>query len=174
MDNYRRHSYTVSMASSARRRTPVRRFDSPEQEAYLTLWRTYDRLREIEEDFFERWDLTAQQYNVLRLVRAAHPEPVPTLGLVAKLVSRAPDITRMLDKLEARGFITRTRGTADRRAVLIGITGAGLSLLDEMADPLRECHEKQLGHLSRTELDTLITLLNRARDPHEGDGSEWK
>lgn len=162
------------MASSARRRTPVRRFDSPEQEAYLALWRTYDRLREIEEDFFERWDLTAQQYNVLRLVRAAHPEPVPTLGLVAKLVSRAPDITRMLDKLEARGFITRTRGIADRRAVLIGITDAGLALLDEMADPLRECHETQLGHLGRTELDTLITLLNRARDPHEEAGSEWK
>lgn len=162
------------MPSSARRRAAVRRFDSPAQEAYLALWRTYDRLREIEEDFFERWDLTAQQYNVLRLVRAAHPEPVPTLGLVAKLVSRAPDITRMLDKLETRGLITRTRGTADRRAVLIGVTDVGLTLLDEIAGPLRACHERQLGHLSATEIDTLITLLNRAREPHEEDGSEWK
>jgi DNA-binding MarR family transcriptional regulator len=162
------------MASSARRRAAVRRFDCPEQEAYLALWRTYDRLREIEEGFFARWELTAQQYNVMRLVRAAHPEPVPTLGLVAKLVSRAPDITRMLDKLEARGLISRTRGTADRRAVLIGMTDAGLKLLDEIAGPLRECHEKQLGHLSATEIDTLITLLNRAREPHEEAGSEWK
>lgn len=160
--------------TSSRRRSAARRFDSPEQEAYLALWRTYDRLREIEDDFFERWDLTAQQYNVMRLVRAAHPEPVPTLGLVAKLVSRAPDVTRMLDKLEARGLITRTRGTADRRAVLIGITEVGLKLLDEVAGPLRACHERQLGHLTRTELDTLITLLNRARDPHEEAGSEWK
>nr|MCU0703775.1 MarR family transcriptional regulator [Fimbriiglobus sp.] len=162
------------MASSTRHRETVRRFDSPEQEAYLALWRTYDRLREIEAHFFERWDLTAQQYNVLRLLRAAHPEPVPTLGLVAKLVSRAPDITRLLDKLEARGLITRTRGTADRRAVLISITDGGLTLLDEIAEPLQECHETQLGHLSGPELDTLITLLNRAREPHEDAGSEWK
>ncbi len=162
------------MATSARRRAAVRRFDSPEQEAYLALWRTYDRLREIEDDFFERWGLTAQQYNVMRLVRAAHPEAVPTLGLVAKLVCRAPDITRMLDKLETRGLISRTRGTADRRAVLIGITDSGLSLLDEIAGPLRACHEAQLGHLSATEIDTLITLLNRARGPHEDAGSEWK
>jgi len=158
----------------ARRRAAVRRFDSPAQEAYLALWRTYDRLREIEEEFFERWDLTAQQYNVLRLLRAAHPEPVPTLSLVARLVSRAPDITRMLDKLETRRLISRTRGTTDRRAVLIGITDAGLKLLDDVARPLRECHERQLGHLSATELDTLLTLLGRAREPHEEEGSEWK
>lgn len=161
------------MTQTPRRRTD-RRFDSPAQEAYLALWRTYDRLREIEADFFERWGLTAQQYNVLRLLRASHPEPVPTLALVAKLVSRAPDITRLLDKLEAGGWITRTRSTADRRAVLISITDRGVALLDDTADPLRACHEKQLGHLTRTELDTLITLLRRAREPHEESGSEWK
>lgn len=160
--------------SSPRRRAAVRRFDSPEQEAYLALWRTYDRLREIEEEFFERWELTAQQYNVLRLLRAAHPEPVPTLSLVARLVSRAPDITRMLDKLETRRLISRTRSTTDRRAVLVGITDGGLKLLDDVAGPLRECHERQLGHLSATELDTLLALLGRARAPHETDGSEWK
>lgn len=160
--------------SSPRRRAAVRRFDSPEQEAYLALWRTYDRLREIEEEFFERWELTAQQYNVLRLLRAAHPEPVPTLSLIARLVSRAPDITRMLDKLETRRLISRTRSTTDRRAVLVGITDAGLKLLDDTAGPLRECHERQLGHLSATELDTLLTLLSRARAPHEDESSEWK
>lgn len=174
MDNYRPDGYTDGMTRSARRRAAGRRFDSAEQEAYLALWRTYDRLREIEEGFFGRWEITAQQYNVLRLLRAAHPEPVPTLALVARLVSRAPDITRLLDKLEAGGLITRTRGTADRRAVLIGITDRGRALLDDVAGPLRECHRRQLGHLSRSELDTLITLLNRARDPHEDAGSEWK
>ena len=162
------------MPSSAPRRRAARRFDSPQQEAYLALWRTYDRLRELEDKFFGEWGLTAQQYNVLRLLRAEHPEPVPTLGLVAKLVSRAPDITRMLDRLEAGGWITRTRSTTDRRAVLIAITESGLALLDQMTEPLRACHEKQLGHLSRSELDTLITLLSRARDPHEPDGSSWK
>jgi DNA-binding MarR family transcriptional regulator len=173
LDNYRPDCYNAGMTLSARR-AAARRFDSPEQEAYLALWRTYDRLRAIEDDFFERWGLTAQQYNVLRLLRAAHPEPVPTLGLVAKLVSRAPDITRMVDRLEAGGWVTRTRSTSDRRAVLVAITDTGVALLDDMAEPLRACHGKQLGHLTRTELDTLITLLSRARDPHEPDGSSWK
>jgi DNA-binding MarR family transcriptional regulator len=170
LDNYRLDGYTATMT----RRRPARRFDSPTQAAYLALWRTYDRLRAVEDDFFERWELTAQQYNVLRLLRADHPEPVPTLGLGAKLVSRAPDITRMLDKLEVRGLVSRTRGTADRRAVLVGITAGGLKLLDDIAGPLRECHERQLGHLSRAELDTLIGLLDRARGPHEEEGSPWK
>lgn len=163
------------MSSSRALRTPaVRGFDSPEQEAYLALWRTYDRLRAIEDEFFARWDLTAQQYNVLRLLRADDPEPVPTLRLVGRLVSRAPDVTRMLDKLEARGLISRTRSTADRRTVLVGITAPGVALLDEIADPLRDCHARQLGHLSEAELTSLTALLKCARDPHEPDDSPWK
>src|ERR1700744_4753869 len=75
------------------------RFDSSQQEVYLNLWRTYDRLRILEDELFSRHDLTAQQYNALRLLRAAHPNKAPTLALAAKLVSRAPDITRLLDKL---------------------------------------------------------------------------
>src|SRR4051812_48830762 len=126
----------------------VRRFDSPEQEAFLSLWRTYDRLRALEDDLFAGFDLTPQQYNVLRLLRAEHPEPVATLTLAERLVSRAPDITRMLDKLEQRGLIPRTRSASDRRTVHVGITAAGLALVDRIAGPLRECHARQLGHLS--------------------------
>ena len=81
-------------------KTIDRRFDSPEQETYLSLWRTYDRLRTLEDELFVDFDLTAQQYNVLRLLRSSHPDLVPTLSLVGRLVSRAPDVTRMLDKLE--------------------------------------------------------------------------
>jgi len=149
-----------------------RRFDSPEQEAYLALWRTYDRLRALEDELFAGFDLTAQQYNLLRLLRSAH-EPVPTLALAERLVSRAPDVTRMLDKLEERKLITRTRSTADRRAVLVKITAAGLTLLEKIAGPLRDCHERQLGHLSAAELKSLIALLKAARAPHEPPGSAW-
>lgn len=159
---------------STKRKPADRRFDSPEQEAYLALWRTYDRLRALEDELFAGFDLTAQQYNVLRLLRAAHPDPIPTLSLVRQLVSRAPDITRMIDKLEARGLITRTRSLTDRRTVLIGITASGLTLLDAIADPLANCHERQLGHLSTAELKTLTTLLKCARAPHEPDGSPWR
>ena len=76
-----------------------KRFDSPQQEVFLNLWRTYDRLRALEDELFGRHGLTAQQYNALRLLRAAHPGKVPTLALATRLVSRAPDITRLLDKL---------------------------------------------------------------------------
>ncbi|MBY0587465.1 MarR family transcriptional regulator [bacterium] len=150
------------------------RFDSQAQEAYLSLWRSYDRLRAIEDECFARYELTPQQYNVLRLLRRAHPESVATLSLAGRLVSRAPDITRMLDKLEARGLTTRVRSTSDRRAVLIGITEEGLGLLDEIADPLAECHERQLGHLSAEELESLIHLLRLVRDPHESAESSWR
>ena len=92
----------------------ARRFDSPEQEAYLSLWRTYDRLRAIEDEFFSSWELTAQQYNLLRLLQVALPEAVPTLKLVSRLISRAPDVTRMLDKLEARSLIERIRSRSVR------------------------------------------------------------
>jgi DNA-binding MarR family transcriptional regulator len=160
------------MATSAPKHGPARRFDSPEQEAYLALWRTYDRLRAIEDELFARFDLTAQQYNLLRLLRAA-PEPVPTLALAERLVSRAPDITRMLDKLEERKLLTRTRSVQDRRAVLVAVTQRGSALLDEIAEPLRECHEKQLGHLSGPELKSLIALLKAARAPHEAADSPW-
>jgi DNA-binding MarR family transcriptional regulator len=152
----------------------ARRFDSPEQEAYLALWRTYDRLRAIEDELFAGFDLTAQQYNLLRLLRSAQPEAVPTLTLAERLVSRAPDITRMIDKLEERGLVTRTRSVKDRRAVLVAITEAGTLLLDRIAEPLRACHERQLGHLSATELKSLIALLKAARQPHEPEGSTWK
>src|SRR5262245_59909052 len=150
----------------------ARRFDSPEQEAYLALWRTYDRLRALEDELFARFDLTAQQYNLLRLLRAAR-EPVPTLSLAERLVSRAPDVTRMLDKLEERKLLTRTRSAKDRRAVLVAISARGRELLDRVAEPLRKCHEKQLGHMSGAELKSLITLLKAARAPHETEDSPW-
>jgi DNA-binding MarR family transcriptional regulator len=161
------------IAATRSRSVSSRRFDSPEQEAYLGLWRTYDRLRAIEEELFARWDLTGQQYNLLRLIRAAHPEPVPTLSVVSRLVSRAPDVTRMFDRLEQRQLITRTRSETDRRTVLIGLTHRGMELLNEIAGPLKQCHRKQLGHLEPDELRTLIDLLHRVREPHEPDDSPW-
>src|SRR5688500_17769224 len=153
---------------------PRKRFDSPQQEAFLSLWRTYDRLRLLEDELFGRHDLTAQQYNALRLLRAAQPKKVPTLSLAARLVSRAPDVTRLLDKLAERGLIERERLAENRRVVHVGITDAGLELLDELAGEVRECHERQLGHLSRDELATLIDLLRKVREPHEPAGSIWQ
>ena len=150
----------------------VRRFDSPQQEAYLALWRTYDRLRAFEDELFAKFELTAQQYNLLRLLQAAQ-KPVPTLTLAERLISRAPDITRMLDKLENCGYLTRTRSVKDRREVLVEITAAGSKLLARISGPLQACHERQLGHMSTADLNALIGLLQVVRAPHEPEGSTW-
>jgi DNA-binding MarR family transcriptional regulator len=165
LDKYRFNNYPDGVP---------RRFDSPAQEAYLALWRTYDRMRAIEEAFFEPFGLSAQQYNLLRLLKAERPAAVPSTSLAARLISRAPDVTRMLDRLEERGLISRTRSDEDRRAVLVGLSDAGAELLKSIAGPLRKCHDQQLGHLSVDELDSLIDLLRRARAPHEPDDSAWK
>ena len=156
------------------RAAKTRKFDSLEQEAYLSIWRTFDRLRSFDEALFAEWGLTAQQYNVLRLLQASQPEPMPTLSIAGKLVSRAPDITRMLDKLEESGLIERTRSATDRRAVLVSITPSGNVVLGEIVDKLKDCHEQQLGHLSATELRSLTQLLRKARMPHEPEDSAWR
>jgi MarR family transcriptional regulator, organic hydroperoxide resistance regulator len=142
-------------------------FDCLEQEAYLNLWRTYDRLKALEEEVFGRHSLSAQQYNALRLLAAAHPGTLQTLTLSSLLVSRSPDITRLVDRLEQRKLVRRARPPGNRRVVEIRITTAGQGLLADIADEVRKCHVAQLGHLSQEELKSLIHLLKAARRPHE-------
>jgi DNA-binding MarR family transcriptional regulator len=163
--------FAAIMPDSSKRR--ARTFDSPLQEAYLHLWRTYDRLRMLEDELFGQHDLTAQQYNALRLLRGEHPDSLPTLAIAQRLISRAPDITRLLDKLEQRGLIARERMTNNRRVVRVAVTDAGLSLLSELDEPVHKCHERQLGHLSDIQIGQLIDLLRQARQPHEETGGSW-
>lgn len=150
-----------------------RTFDCPEQEVYLNLWRTYDRLRAVEDALFGEHDLTAQQYNALRLLKAAHPEAMPTLQIASRLISRAPDITRLLDKLEARGLVRRDRPADNRRVVQVTITAAGLGLLKQLSRPVRDCARRQLGHLSAEQQWQLVELLRAARSPHENSPDGW-
>jgi DNA-binding MarR family transcriptional regulator len=156
-----------------RKTSRVRHFDSLEQEAFLNLWRTYDRLRTIEDELFGQYDLTPQQYNALRILRGEHPDSLPTLTLACRLVSRVPDITRFLDKLDARGLIERDRPTDNRRVVTVAITAAGLELLKELDVRVRASHARQLGHMPAGDLRTLIELARRARQPHEDPTSSW-
>ena len=91
----------------------------------------------------------------------------------ARLISRAPDITRLLDRLHERGLVDRERPAENRRVVLVGITDAGVDLLHELAAEVRECHERQLGHLKPNEMKALVELLRKARGPHENGDSDW-
>jgi DNA-binding MarR family transcriptional regulator len=150
-----------------------RKFDSQQQEVYLSLWRTYDRLKALEDELFQAWELTSQQYNVLRILQAANPKPVPTLQLSSRLISRAPDITRMLDKLQERKLVQRLRSENDRRTVLVGITPQGLELLEKLQEPVKSLHISQLGHLSSSDCATLCRLLEKTREPHEVADGHW-
>ncbi len=150
-----------------------RKFDSQEQEVYLSLWRTYDRLKGLEEELFQSWELTSQQYNVLRILQAAAPRPVPTLQISTRLISRAPDITRMLDRLGERGLVGRVRSQEDRRTVLVEITPQGLELLEKLQEPVKSLHISQVGHLSQADRTALCRLLQKTRKPHEPSDGHW-
>jgi DNA-binding MarR family transcriptional regulator len=143
------------------------RFDSLEQEVFLNLWRTYDRLKTLEDEVFGRIGLSAQQYNALRLLRSVHPGTMPTLELGSRLISRAPDMTRLLDRLEQRGLLTRQRRPDNRRVVEVQITPEGLQLLEDIHEAVLQCHQRQLGHLDARGLRQLAALLKQARLPHE-------
>ena len=158
--------------NDAMERTPVEtssrpQFDSLEQEAFLHLWRTFDRLRGVEDEVFAAHDLTAQQYNALRLLRSVAPGDLPTLAIARRLISQAPDITRLLDRLERRGLIVRQRPADNRRMVRVAITKTGMALLKELDPQVGACNKRQLGHLKKGELQSLIELLRAARRPHE-------
>lgn len=164
----------MTARTSLRTTSPNSRFDSLAQEAYLSLWRTYDRLKAFEDELFSGYGLSAQQYNTLRLLEAAAPEAMTVQRLGEKLISRAPDMTRLLDRLEAGGWISRVRPPENRRSVHVTLTPQGKSLLAELSDKVRDCHERQLGHLTAEQQRRLIELLALVRAPHEPEGSLWR
>ena len=151
-----------------------RRFDSPQQQAYLNLWRTYDRLCAAEDALFGRYDLTAQQYNALAYCAASIPARCRRWCWPSGWCLRGRISRRMIDRLEQRKLVERIRSEANRRVVHLRITAAGLALLAELDEPVRQCHQKQLGHMNAVQLRSLVELLQAVRGPHEPDGSSWK
>jgi DNA-binding MarR family transcriptional regulator len=148
-------------------------FDSPEQEVFLNLWRSYDCLKAVEDELFERFGLSAQQYNALRLLETVAPEAMQTTTLGKKLISRGPDTTRLLDRLEKQGWITRHRPEENRRVVEVMITQQGLKLLKKMQPDVVAMHQRQLGHLSASQRQSLVKLLKLARRPHDDSSCNW-
>ena len=139
-----------------------RRTARREEAAFLDLLRTTDVLSYRPAQVLKAADLSATQYNVLRILRGA-PEGL-TCGEVAnRMITRDPDITRLLDRLEKRRLISRCREAKDRRMVLTRITPAGLALLARLDQPVKEAHRKLLGHLGRERLRTLSELLSVCR-----------
>jgi DNA-binding MarR family transcriptional regulator len=138
-------------------------FESAEVEAYLNLLRTHDRLHGDVSRFLKKHGISSPQYNVLRILRGAGPDGLPCLQIADRVVSRVPDITRLLDRLETAGFVVRARSPEDRRVVIARITKEGRRLLEGLDKPVLAFQREKLGHLSKRELETLSRLLEKAR-----------
>lgn len=144
-----------------------RSFASEAQEATVSIMRTADVMRRHVAGVIEPYGVTMQQYNVLRILRGAHPNALPTLEIGERLIERMPGITRLLDRLEEKKLVRRERDAEDRRLVNCWITNSGLELLKDMDEPVLIADEELVRHLSKRDLRTLIGLLDQIRSFEE-------
>ena len=142
----------------------TRPFRSLEEEVSLGLARTADALARSAEDIFKGSGLTQTQYNVLRILRGAGAAGLSCGDVGSRMITRDPDLTRLLDRLEKRSLVTRERHSEDRRVVTTRITEAGLAVLKELDEPVQARHRKNLGHLGEDKLRVLARLLDEARN----------
>ncbi|HXJ07856.1 MAG TPA: MarR family transcriptional regulator [Candidatus Acidoferrum sp.] len=134
-----------------------------EDRIFISLQKTADSLGLEAEQLLKPHGLTGTQYNVLRILRGAEPEGLACTGIGDRMISHDPDMTRLLDRMEKRGLITRARQTNDRRVVKTRITSAGLALLKSLDQPVRELHKRQFRHIPAARLKSLAQLLEEVR-----------
>ncbi|HAP00141.1 MAG TPA: MarR family transcriptional regulator [Fibrobacteres bacterium] len=138
-------------------------FSSPEEELFLSLVHTSDIAARKLSDFLKEHKISTAQYNVLRILRGAGPNGLPCGEISSRMVTRDPDITRLLDRLEKRKLVGRSRLSGDRRVVSTRISPDGLALLKILDKPMVEIHQQQLGFLSATEIQELLKAFTRIR-----------
>jgi DNA-binding MarR family transcriptional regulator len=146
-------------------------FDCPEEEAFLSILRTADVLNRAAVETFRPYELSPTQYNVLRILRGTCPSGTSGLACNAiadQMLTRDPDMTRLLDRLEKRGLISRAREEKDRRVVRVCITEKGLKVLADLDPLVKECDRKCLSHMGEDRLRQLIELLELAREKAPG------
>lgn len=142
---------------------PSQNFRSREQEATLGLLRTADAVKRSLAQVIEPHGITPQQYNVLRILRGAGSDGIPTLTIGERMIEQTPGVTRLVDRLERKGLVARTPCPKDRRRVFCRITAKGLDLLKELDDPVNRWDSQAVSVLPPSELDTLVDLLDRVR-----------
>lgn len=151
------------MGSLLQREIQQRRpFHSRSQEAVLGLLKTADGIGRSLNAVLAPYGITRQQYNVLRILRGAG-EPLPTLSIAERMVEQTPGITRLLDRLEAKGLAGRERCAEDRRQVLCSISPQGLDLLKRLDEPMAKADARPMAELSDRDLSKLIRILDRVR-----------
>jgi len=141
--------------------------ESLERDAFVLLQKAAVELLRDVDDLLKPVGLTPNQFNVLRILRGAGLEGLPCSRIAERMITRDPDMTRLLDRLEAQGIVKRVRKSTDRRVIMSRITEKGLSMLEKLDDPIDDLHVRQLGHLGKDRLKKLTSLLRIAR---KGDG----
>jgi DNA-binding MarR family transcriptional regulator len=144
-----------------------RPFSTLEEEASVALQRTADRLQWRLSEMLKAFGLSPTQYNALRILRGAGDEGRSCSEIAERMINHDPDITRLVDRLERRGLVARSREGRDRRVITTRITPAGLDLLATLDRPLEEFGRKVLGPLGEQQLRTLIQLLQAVREQTE-------
>jgi len=130
-----------------------------EERVFVALLKAADALGQEAEQLIRTANLTSTQYNVLRILRGARPEGLACRAIGDRMITHDPDITRLLDRLEKHGFITRERQTDDRRVIKTRITPQGLALIKPLDQPVRDLHKQQFRHMTGARLKILYDLL---------------
>jgi DNA-binding MarR family transcriptional regulator len=141
-------------------------FQSPAQEGVVALLRTADLLKRQATELLGPFGVTTQQFNVLRILRGGGEDGLPTLEIGDRMVEQTPGVTRLLDRLEAKGLVRRQRCPKDRRQHLCWITAQGLDLLGELDGPVLKSNQESLKGLSADEQRELVRLLDSVRAAH--------
>ncbi len=152
----------------------TRPFERLEEEAVLNILRTAEVLQRTLAEFLKEFDLSPTQYNVLRILRGAGAAGVTCSQIGERLLTHDPDITRLLDRMEARALIARERSSTDRRAIITRISGDGLRLVDSIDAPIRAMTQLRMGKFEQNSLTGLIAELERVREAFEMESSSVK
>lgn len=165
LDNCRYNDYTRRVVTKLQKELKqTKPFASLEEEVVLNLARTAEYVGARAAEVFKNADLTPTQYNALRILRGAGEEGLTCGEISERMVTKDSDITRLLDRLERRGLISRERPESNRRVVMARITGDGLRLLAELDEPVNESHRRLAGRLGKQRLRSLNELLEALRD----------
>jgi DNA-binding MarR family transcriptional regulator len=140
-----------------------KRFPSKGQEAAVTLMRTADVVRRLVGSAVEPHGITVQQYNVLRILRGAGRDGLPTLEIAQRMIEQTPGITRLIDRLQTKKLVERQRGATDRRCIFCRITTEGTELLAGLDAPVRDATDAAFHSVNKKQLAQLVESLDRLR-----------
>lgn len=139
-------------------------FESIEDEVFINIIRTAEVFNRKQTEFLKAYELTPSQFNVLRILRGAEPDGLICREIGERMVAFDPDVTKLLDRLEARDLIARERQQKDRRVITVRISEAGLKVLKEIDQPILDFAGSLLGHLDEKKLKALNELVEEARE----------